>query len=78
MENDPFLSIITPEPDITTEGEFNLTKNIANIKYDAGARFFSHKNQLFPIGASLTSTEPSSASKKILLLFHQDIDLVNS
>tara|TARA_B100000809_G_scaffold171503_1_gene168822 strand:+ start:375 stop:548 length:174 start_codon:yes stop_codon:yes gene_type:complete len=56
----------------------NITKDLGNIKDGAGAQFFSHKNQLFPAGASLTSEEPSSASIKILLLFHQDIDLVNS
>ena len=55
----------------------NITKDLGNIKDGEVPQFFSHKNQVFPIGASLTSTEPSSASKKILLLFHQDIDLVN-
>ena len=56
----------------------NITKDLDNIKDREVPRFFSHKNQLFPAGVSLTSTEPSSASIKILLLFHQDIDLVNS
>jgi len=55
----------------------NITKDLDNIKDREVPRFFSHKNQLFPAGVSLTSTEPSSVSKKILLLFHQDIDLVN-
>ena len=56
----------------------NITKNLDDIKDRVAARLYWHKNQLFPAGVNLTSTEPSSASIKIILLFHQDIDLVNS
>jgi|TARA_B100001971_G_C18216214_1_gene554032 hypothetical protein len=56
----------------------NITKDLGNIKDGEVPRFFSHKNQLSPADASLTSEEPSSASIIILLLIHQDIDLVNS
>ncbi|MBQ34301.1 MAG: hypothetical protein CMG32_05595 [Candidatus Marinimicrobia bacterium] len=58
--------------------DVNITKDSGNIKDGEVPQFFSHKNQLFPTGVNLTSTEPSSESIKILLLFYQDIDLVNS
>jgi len=56
----------------------NITKDLDNIKGGEVPRFFSYRNRLFPIGVSLTLTEPSSSFIIILLLFHQDIDLVNT
>jgi len=35
----------------------NITKDLGNIKDGEVPQFFSHKNQLFPAGASLISEE---------------------